>query len=51
MFVFPVRTGVALPDVFVEHAAIPAAPLELAPADIDAHRQDWIREWTDLVVR
>jgi thiamine transport system substrate-binding protein len=51
MFVFPVRTDVALPDVFVEHAATPDAPLELPPEVIDANREEWIGEWTDLVVR
>ena len=51
MFVFPVRTGVALPPVFAEHAATPEAPLELPPEEIDANREEWIGEWTDLVVR
>jgi thiamine transport system substrate-binding protein len=51
MFVFPVRTGVALPEVFTEHAARPAQPLELPPAEIDANRDAWIDEWTDLVLR
>jgi thiamine transport system substrate-binding protein len=51
MFVFPVREGVALPEVFVQHAAVPAEPLELAPEVIDEHRDAWIDEWTDLVLR
>ena len=34
MFVFPVRTGVALPEVFAQHAARPAQPLEVPPAAI-----------------
>ncbi len=51
MFVFPVRSGVSLPEVFVEHAARPAQPLELPPAEIDAHREEWIDQWTDLVLR
>jgi thiamine transport system substrate-binding protein len=51
MFVFPVRSGVALPEVFAEHAARPAAPLELPPTVIDANRDDWIDEWSDLVLR
>lgn len=51
MFVFPVRTGVELPEVFVAHAARPAQPLTLPPEEIDAHREAWIDEWTDLVVR
>ncbi len=51
MFVFPVRSGVALPEVFVAHAATPTTPLELAPDVIEEHREDWIDEWTDLVLR
>jgi thiamine transport system substrate-binding protein len=51
MFVFPVRSGVALPEVFAEHAAQPAAPLELPPDQIDANRDEWIDEWSDLVLR
>ncbi len=51
MFVFPVRSDVALPDLFVQHAARPAEVLELPAADIDAHREEWIGRWTDLVLR
>ncbi len=51
MFVFPARGDVPLPDLFVEHAAQPAEVYELPPADIEAHREEWIDEWTDLVVR
>ena len=51
MYVFPVRRGVELPDVFVQHAATPADPLELPPDVIAEHREAWIDEWTDLVLR
>ena len=51
MFVFPVRSGVPLPEVFEQHAARPSQPLELDPAEIDANRDAWIDEWTDLVLR
>jgi thiamine transport system substrate-binding protein len=51
MFVFPARGDVALPELFVEHAARPEAVYELPPADIEAHREEWIDRWTDLVVR
>lgn len=51
MFVFPVRAGVDLPDLFVEHAAIPEDVYELPAADIGAHREEWIDRWTDLVLR
>ena len=51
MFVFPVRAGVELPDLFVEHAALPEDVYELPAADIGAHREEWIDRWTDLVLR
>ena len=51
MFVFPARSGVALPDVFLEHAATPEDVHELPPEDIDANREEWIDEWTRIVLR
>ncbi len=51
MFVYPVRRGVELPPVFVANSATPAEVAELSPATIEAHRDEWISAWTDLVVR
>lgn len=51
MFVFPVREGVALPEVFTKFAATPSSPLSLPPAEIDQRRQEWIDEWTTTVLR
>ena len=51
MFVFPVVRDAALPPEFEQFAVVPSAPLELAPEEIEANRDDWVREWTDLVVR
>jgi thiamine transport system substrate-binding protein len=51
MFVYPVREGVALPEAFVEHALQPEAPLTLLPAEIEAGRDRWIDEWTQIVLR
>ncbi len=51
MLVFPAVDGTPLPDVFVEHAAVPADPLSLDPADIEANRSAWIDAWTDVVLR
>jgi thiamine transport system substrate-binding protein len=51
MFVFPVNPAAELPEVFVEHAARPAEHYELPSADIGANRNEWIDEWTDLVLR
>ena len=51
MFVFPVRADVELPELFVEHAATPEDVYEMPAADIGAHREEWIDQWTDLVLR
>ena len=51
MFVFPVRDGVTLPDVFVQFAEVPPEPLDLPPKKIGENRDRWIEEWTDTVLR
>jgi thiamine transport system substrate-binding protein len=50
MFVYPVREGVPLPAAFVEHAIQPESPLTLQPEEIDASRDRWIDEWTQIVL-
>jgi thiamine transport system substrate-binding protein len=49
MFVFPVRKGVPLPDVFTKFAATVANPLQLPPDDVTANRDKWIADWTAAV--
>ncbi len=49
MYVFPVRSDAKLPEVF-QKWVVPVHPLTLAPATISAHRDDWTREWNQLVV-
>ena len=34
-----------------DFAIVPSDPLTLEPATIDANREAWIDEWTDLVLR
>jgi thiamine transport system substrate-binding protein len=51
MFVFPVRDGTPLPAVFTKFAEVPEQPWTLPPADISAHRDVWIEQWTDTVLR
>lgn len=51
MFVYPVVEGVQLPDVFVRNAAPVEQPLSLPPAEIEANRERWIQEWTQIVLR
>jgi thiamine transport system substrate-binding protein len=51
MFVFPARRDVPLPPAFVRFAVVPEHPLDLPPAEIDANRERWVDEWTDIVLR
>jgi thiamine transport system substrate-binding protein len=50
MFVFPVRDGTPLPAVFSKFAEVATKPLTLRAADISAHRDTWIEQWTDTVL-
>jgi thiamine transport system substrate-binding protein len=51
LFVYPARADVALPPAFTDYAVMPDDPHTLDPASIDAHREDWIETWTDVVLR
>jgi thiamine transport system substrate-binding protein len=51
MFVHPVRRGVDLPPEFEKWAVDPKKPLTLPADEISANRDDWIKEWTDIVLR
>lgn len=51
MFVFPANSRAALPDVFVRFAQIPANPVMVDPAVIEANREAWIEAWTQAVRR
>lgn len=48
MFVFPANRNAALPDVFVKHVVVPQNSVALEPATIEANRNRWISEWTDI---
>lgn len=50
MFVYPV-IDVELPAEFVEHGVQPADPYLLDAEAVAANRDDWIAEWTDIVLR
>ncbi|MBM3672024.1 MAG: thiamine ABC transporter substrate-binding protein [Actinobacteria bacterium] len=52
MYVFPVREGAELPQLFVEHADLPTQPgLSIPPEAIEKSREKWIRQWTAIVLR
>jgi thiamine transport system substrate-binding protein len=51
MFVNPVIADAALPEVYAKWAVEPAAPYSIDPADIGENRDEWIEEWTNIVLR
>lgn len=51
MFVYPANADAALPEVFTEHAVVPDEPLELPASTIAEHRDEWVDEWTNVVLR
>ena len=51
MYVFPVSDQVALPPDWARYAEQPADPYTLDPQLIDEHRDEWLREWSDVTTR
>lgn len=51
MFVFPVNPQAKLDETFQRWMALPEQTAEVSPADIAAHRDEWIEAWTNVVVR
>jgi thiamine transport system substrate-binding protein len=49
-FVYPVRSGVALPSLFAEFGKPSPAPFTVAPTDIAAHRDEWVSAWDAAVL-
>lgn len=49
MWMYPVDTTVPLPDDWAKFAPVASDPASVDPAEIDAHRQQWIDEFTDIV--
>jgi thiamine transport system substrate-binding protein len=50
MFVFPVVDDADLPRPFERWSTEPASPLALPPDEVAAHREAWVRAWTDVVL-
>ena len=48
MYVFPVRNDVALPEDWAKWAPVTDTPLQVAPADIAANRDQWLKRWVDV---
>jgi thiamine transport system substrate-binding protein len=51
MFVYPVLSDAAQPDVFKQFAQVPEQPLGLPPEQIDQNREQWLADWTKTVLR
>ena len=50
MYMYPVDAGVPLPASWERFGPLADEPFTVAPQDIDAHRDEWIRTWTDTVI-
>ena len=51
MFVFPARSGVALPEVFTKFAATVDDPLQLDPAVVADSLPGWLADWGTVMGR
>lgn len=51
MFVFPVREGTPLPEVFERYAATPDEVIEVDPFALGERRDELIARWREIVVR
>ncbi|MBV7339557.1 thiamine ABC transporter substrate-binding protein [Chloroflexi bacterium TSY] len=51
MFVYPANVDAGLPDVFVEFGQTPDTPAVVDPAAIEANRETWTTEWTEIMLR
>ena len=49
-FVYPVNGSVLLPDEFVKYAQVADAPANLDPELISANREEWIADWTEVML-
>jgi thiamine transport system substrate-binding protein len=50
MYVYPVRTGAALPDEFTTYAVKPQHLVEVPQDRVAANREQWIKDWTATVI-
>ncbi|MEA3440703.1 MAG: thiamine ABC transporter substrate-binding protein [Chloroflexota bacterium] len=51
MFVFPVNQNADLDEAFENYLLVPKDTAFVSPQDIAAKREEWIREWTETVLR
>lgn len=51
MYVYPVQKDVRLPDSWRQTAPAPAWTVTMQPEYIKEHREEWLKEWRDVVKR
>ncbi len=51
MFVYPANINAALPPVFAEFGAIAQEPATMSYERISGNREQWVRAWSEVVVR
>lgn len=50
MYMYPVNDQIDLPQAWTDFAPLADEPFTMDPALIDAHRDEWIQQWTDTVI-
>ena len=50
MYMYPVAADAPLPAAWATFAPLAAKPFTVPAKDLAAHRDDWIRSWTDTVI-
>ncbi len=50
MYVYPVSSSVSVPEDWAEYATLSGSPATVDPSEIDANRDEWIDEWTSIVL-
>ncbi len=51
MWVYPARSDLPLPRLFTDFALQAEAPVSVPYTQIESHREQWIRAWTEVVLR
>jgi thiamine transport system substrate-binding protein len=49
MYVYPVSTSVDIPADWATYAPLSSSPWSLPASEIDANREQWIKDWTEVV--
>ena len=49
MFVYPVNPNANAPDSF-RFADVPSQPADIGSSEIGEKREQWIRDWTEVVL-